>query len=365
MRRFYAISPLLDAHQPVWSNLRMRTVTSALLTATLAAACGGSEAPAPEATEAPPSTVEGRMLQPLALVHVVENIEESVPFYRDAVGFELMSPPAPLTASALLHSAQADAPNATARAATFTIPGSEMSFMLVDFDGIEGESFTQRLYDPGVTRFSIQVRNIDAAFAAVRDRVISVDTTGGEPVFTQRPANDTRAVMMRDPDGFVFEFVQSGNPIETDVPETSNVYNARSSLALEDTERSLAFYRDILGYEAGQTNPGVTDAVLALEGTPDAVAITTRTQPPGSTNVWFFWEFSGIERTKHEPNAQDPGASAISLLVEGLPALLGEIRAAGITIETPGETPVELGPGRTGVLIRSPDGLLVELIEQQ
>ena len=338
------------------------------LIAAFVAACGGGaiETPAQEeaATAPPPTPLEGRMLQPLALVHVVEDVERSVSFYRDAVGFELVLPPAPLTGSALLQRAQADAPDASARAATFTVPGSEMAFMLVDFDGIEGEAFTQRLYDPGVTRFSIQVRDIDAAFAAVRDEGILVDTTGGGPVYTQRPANDTRAVMMRDPDGFVFEFVQSGNPIETDVPESSNVYNARSSLALEDTDASLAFYRDILGYQAGATNPGVTDAVLALEGTPDAVAMTTRTQPPGSTNVWFFWEFRDIERTRREPRAQDPGASAISLLVEGLPALLAEMRAAGITIETPGGAPVALGPGRTGALVRSPDGLLVELIEQ-
>jgi catechol 2,3-dioxygenase-like lactoylglutathione lyase family enzyme len=348
-------------------NTSLRRLGGVALAAAVAAACGGApEAPADDAAPAamPAPVAEGRMLQPLALVHVVEDIEASVPFYRDAVGFELVAGPEPLTGSALLQRAQADAPGATARVATFAIPGSEMAFRLIDFDGIEGQAFQQRLYDPGVTRFSIQVRDIDAAFGAVRDQVMAVDTTGGEPVYTQRPANDTRAVMMRDPDGFVFEFVQSGNPIQTDVPETSNIYNARSSLALEDTEASLRFYRDILGYEAGDTNPGVTDAVLALEGTPDAVAMTTRTQPPGSTNVWFFWEFRDIERTRRAPAVQDPGASAISLLVDGLPALLDEMRAAGISIETPGGAAVDLGGGRTGALVRSPDGLLVELIEE-
>jgi catechol 2,3-dioxygenase-like lactoylglutathione lyase family enzyme len=345
----------------IW-NTSLRRLGGVALAATVAACGGASEAPAdamPEAMPAP--AVEGRMLQPLALVHVVTDIDVSVPFYRDAVGFELVAGPEPLAGSALLQRAQADAPGATGRVATFAIPGSEMAFRLIDFDGIEGDAFQQRLYDPGVTRFSIQVRDIDAAFGAVRGQVMAVDTTGGEPVYTQRPANDTRAVMMRDPDGFVFEFVESGNPIQTDVPETSNIYNARSSLALEDTATSLAFYRDILGYEAGDTNPGVTDAVLALEGTPDAVAMTTRTNPPGSTNVWFFWEFAGIERTKRAPDVQDPGASAISLLVDGLPALVDEMRAAGISIASP---VADLGGGRSGAVVRSPDGLLVELIEE-
>jgi catechol 2,3-dioxygenase-like lactoylglutathione lyase family enzyme len=278
------------------------------------------------------------------------------------VGFELASPPAPLVASVLVQQARSASPKAQAKAATFTIPGSEMQFMLVEFSGIEGKAFSQRLYDPGVTRFSIQVRSIDTAFARVKDRGIAVESTGGAPVFTQRPRNDTRAVMMRDPDGFVLEFVQADPLPATDVPATSNVYNARSSLAVQDTEKALAFYRDLLGFQARPTNV-VNEAVLALEGTPAAVAKTTSTSPPGSTNVWFLWEFSNIARTKHEPSVQDPGASALSILVENLPALLARLKAAGTKIETAGGEAVALGPGSRGVLVRSPDGLLIELRE--
>lgn len=313
-------------------------------------------------TASPAPASAGRMIKPSALIHVVARLEKSVAFYRDGIGFELISGPEPLTGSALVQQAVAASPKAKARSATFRIPGSEMQFVLVEFSGIEGKAFTQQLYDPGITRFSIQVRDIDAAFARVKDKVV-VNSTGGAPVYTQRPRNNTRAVMMHDPDGFVFEFVQADPIPNTDVPKTSNVYNARSSLAMDDTAKSLAFYRDVLGYEARPQNT-VNDAVLALEGTPTAVAKTTSTSPPGSTNVWFFWEFSNITRTKHEPRVQDPGASALSLLVENLPALLPRVKAAGVKIETAGGDIVALGPNRRGVLVRSPDGLLVELVEQ-
>jgi catechol 2,3-dioxygenase-like lactoylglutathione lyase family enzyme len=191
--------------------------------------------------------------------------------------------------------------------------------------------------------------------------VKSVETTGGGPVFTQRPRNNTRAVMMRDPDGFVMEFVQADPLPKSDVPETSNIYNARSSLAIESTDRALAFYRDLLGFQARPTNT-VNDAVLALEGTPTAVARTTSTTPPGATNVWFLWEFSNIERTKHTPKIQDPGASALSIRVEDLPALLGRLKAAGVPVET-ADAPLDLGGGARGAVVRSPDGLLIELVE--
>ena len=78
-----------------------------------------------------------------------------------------------------------------------------MSYYRIE-EGQCSDRFTQRLYDPGVTRFSIQVRDIDRAFDRMKDRGIIVDTTSAGPVYTQRPRNNTRAVMMRDPDGFVF-----------------------------------------------------------------------------------------------------------------------------------------------------------------
>jgi catechol 2,3-dioxygenase-like lactoylglutathione lyase family enzyme len=303
------------------------------------------------------------MIRPSALIHVVASLERSVAFYRDAVGLELSSPPAPLIASTLAHQVKTAAPTAQVRAASFAVPGSEMELMLVEFSGTRGKPFTQRLYDPGVTRFSIQVRDIDKAFARVKDAGIVVDTTGGRPVFTQRPRNNTRAVMMRDPDGFVFEFVQPDPLPPTTVAVSSNIFNARASLAIEEITRSLAFYRDLLGFTARPTNK-VTEDVLRLEGTPGAVVTTTSTTPPGSTNVWFLWEFYQVPRLRRAPNVQDPGASALSLLVEDLQPLLERMKAAKVEVETPSGAPVGLGQGLRGVLVRSPDGLLIELIER-
>jgi len=327
-----------------------------VMTGTLLTALPGSVQPA--AAQA----ADGRMLRPKLIIHVVANLEKSIAFYREGLDLEVASGPAPLTASALVQKAVATNPAARARQATLIVPGSNLQLQLIEFSGIEGKPFEQRLYDPGVTRFSIQVRDIDKAFDKVKDKV-TVDTTSAGPVFTQRPRNNTRAVMMRDPDGFVFEFVQSGAPPQTTVPESSNIYNARSSLAIEDFDRSLAFYRDILGFTFNNPPGDVNDAVLALEGTPRGRARSSGGMPPGSNNIWFLWEFREVNRTKRVPNVQDPGASAISLDVENLPALLAKMKTAGVTIETPGGAPVALDGGRKAALVRSPDGLLVELVE--
>jgi catechol 2,3-dioxygenase-like lactoylglutathione lyase family enzyme len=319
---------------------------------------------APASFAADSDTATGKMLRANTQIHVVANLDKSIEFFQKALGLELSSKPAPLANSTLLAQAMAQSKGARARAASFHMPGSEMTFMLIEFSRIERKTLPpQRLYDPGVVRFSIQVRDIDAAFARVRPFGVPVLSTGGSPVFTQRPRNNTRAVMMRDPDGFIFEFVQADPLPATDVPASSNLYNVRASPVVEDVERSLVFYRDILGFKARPTNT-VNDAVLALEGTPTAVARTTLTEPPGSTNFWVLWEFSKIDRQTIRTRAQDPGSPALSIWVENLPALLKTMKSAGIRVETPGGEPIGLGPTIRGVLVRSPDGLLIELLEK-
>lgn len=329
---------------------RATLATALACLALLTAHSAGAQAPA------------GRMVQPRLIIHVVPDLEKSVAFYTEGVGYDVVSPPAELKASTLVHKAVSTAATAKARAATLHIPGSNLQLQLVQFSGIEGKPFTQHHYDPGVTRFSVQVRDVYKAFNRVKDRGVIVDSTSAGPVYTQRPANNTQAVMLRDPDGFVLEFVEAGVMPPTDVPESSNVYNARASLALDKLEVSTVFYRDLLGFEISPPNKA-NDAVLALEGTPRASVLLARSMPPGSNNMWVLWEFSDIEKVKRAPNVQDPGASAISVQVENLPALLKRMQAAGITIETPGGAPVALGDGHKGALVRSPDGLLIELVE--
>lgn len=311
------------------------------------------------------SASNGRMVQPRFLIHVVPNLEKSIEFYHGGLGLEVVAPPAPLTPanSTLVQKAVASNPAARARSATMSLPGSNFQLMLIEFSGIEGKPFKQHLYDPGVTRLSIQVRDIDKAFERVKDRGIEVPTTSAGPVYTQRPRNNTRAVMMNDPDGFVFEFVQSGAPPQTDVPESSNIYNARSSLAFESMEKSIPFYRDILGFTLNGPPAFINDAVLALEGTPRAKVRSAPAMPPGSNNMWVLWEFNDIERTKHVPNVHDAGASALSLQVENLDGLLKAVRRAGLPVESPGGESVPLDKGHHGALVRSPDGLLIELFE--
>jgi catechol 2,3-dioxygenase-like lactoylglutathione lyase family enzyme len=306
---------------------------------------------------------EGRMLKPGTRTHVVANLEKSVAFYRDAVGLDLVKKPAPLAESLLLSQVRTINPKAKARSATFEMPGSEMLFQLVEFSGVKGTHITQHLYDPGAARFSMQVRDIQAGFDRAKKYGIKVHSTGGGPVYTQRPRNNTRAVMMEDPDGFIFEFTQADPVPESPVPAGKNIINVRVSPVVEDMNKSVAFYRDLLGFKLRPTNE-VNEAVRALEGTPDAVVRTTLSDPPGTNNFWVIWEFTKLDRKRLDTHVQDPGATSVSLWVENLPELLKTMKAAGVVVETKGGEPIPVEKGVRGVLIRTPDGLLLELLEK-
>jgi catechol 2,3-dioxygenase-like lactoylglutathione lyase family enzyme len=134
-------------------------------------------------------------------------------------------------------------------------------------------------------------------------------------------------------------------------------------LVVQDLAQALPFYRGVFGFKARE--PGVvSDAVLALEGTPSAFVRSSITNPPGATNFWVLWEFNKIDRKPLETRVQDPGSPALSIQVENLSGFLKALQAAGGKVESAGEEPVALGPAARGVLVRSPDGLLIELVEK-
>jgi catechol 2,3-dioxygenase-like lactoylglutathione lyase family enzyme len=307
------------------------------------------------------------VLRPLLITHVVGDLDKSLHFFHDGVGLAFASPPGPLADSVLLTTVRAQHPEATARAATLIIPGASFQLQLVQFMGADGKPFSQHLYDAGISRLSVSVRDIYKEFNQLSDLGVTVDTTSNGPVYTQRPRNNTQAVMLHDPDGFVLELVQQegqahGPEVPPGVPADSNIYNARSSLGIDDINKSVAFYRDLLGFKVPRLPMPVNDAVLALEGTPRAIARSAPSMPPGSNNMWVLWNFSGLEdRLKHAPNVQDPGAAVVTFQVIQLPKLVKQMKAQGVEFVTKGVVP--LGGHRRAALIRSPDGLLVALVE--
>ena len=304
-----------------------------------------------------------RVVRPNAVIHTVADLDRSLAFYRDAVGLiPERSSPFPSGSSRELG-ALTRAPGATVRVATLQVPGGDVRLTLVQFSGVDARPVRQRLQDPGSVKLVLRVKDMDAAFARVRDYIAGVYTEGGAPIRPEGPAAVNRAVIMRDPDGYPLEFAFQGGPVAADVPASSIVIGGWATFIVGDVARTLEFYRDHLGFlPTGQPTP-LSPAVLSLQGTPTAAgSMSAGVRPPGGAATWRMYDFRNVERAQLAGRLQDPGTPAVSFLVKNVPALLARLKAAGVTVDTDGGEALNVD-GRLRAFIRDPNGLLIELVE--
>ena len=314
------------------------------------------------ATLAAPARAQtpGRILRPNAVLHSVADLERSVAFYRDAVGLTMEPSPGFPTGASPQLGAAFGTPGATIRAATFSIPGADVRLTLVQFSGVAASPIRQRLQDPGSVKLVVRVRNIDAAFARVRDRIARVYTEGGAPMKPEGPAAVNTAVIMRDPDGYPLEFAMQDTPaISSAVPSTSNVVSGWATFIVGDAVAAVEFYGTRLGFEPVGAPRPLAANVLALQGTPGATgSLSAGVRPPGGVNTWRMYDYRNIDRARLEGRLQDPGTPAVSFWVDSVAALVGRLKAAGVAVAI---EPVQID-GTTRAFVRDLNGLLLEFV---
>jgi catechol 2,3-dioxygenase-like lactoylglutathione lyase family enzyme len=318
----------------------------------------------PSAQAPPAQTIHaGRVVRPNAVIHSVANLDRSIAFYQDGVGLTLDPLPGFPSGSSPELGVLTHAPGATVRAATLRVPGGDVRLTLVQFSGVDARPVRQRLQDPGSVKLVVRVKDMDAAFARVRDRIGGVYTDGGAPIRPEGPAAVNRAVIMRDPDGYPLEFAFQGGAVAADVPEASTIIGGWATFIVGDAAATLEFYRDRLGFQPTGVPVVLAPVVLSLQGAPTATgSMSVGVKPPGANATWRMYDFRNIDRAQLAGRLQDPGTPAVSFLVENVAALLGRLKGAGVTLDTAGGVPVNVG-GDLCAFIRDPNGLLIELVE--
>jgi catechol 2,3-dioxygenase-like lactoylglutathione lyase family enzyme len=140
-------------------------------------------------------------------------------------------------------------------------------------------------------------------------------------------------------------------------------------IAVSDMERSLAFYRDLLGLEVH------FDVTLdAVEYVRHALGIDMRDcrivylRVPGSEGVFVeLLEYHGTDaRPTAEPRPWDPGTGHLCLYVTDTQGVLDRAVEAGYRARSTSAATIPLGPNRgalAGWLI-DPDGYHIELFQR-
>jgi catechol 2,3-dioxygenase-like lactoylglutathione lyase family enzyme len=305
-----------------------------------------------------------------AIIHSVADLDKTVAFYRDGLGLMPVGPGGkPLTTLPMPKpldedlSKFTDTHGASFRNASFHIPGTALDLELTEFTGTPRKQSTPHMQDPGAATLVVTVRDVDAALAGVKKNGGSVLSIGGAPMKIGPETSKSRSVFVRDPDGFMLELAGIQPLPKTDAPANSNVVGGRVGVTIKDTDTTMKFYHDVLGFETKPAPPAyATDATIAsLIDAKGAQWRISSAHVPGSTVEFEMLEFKGVTRKPFDLRVSDPGSPAVSIHVKDVDATMKAVAAGGGSIVTRGGEPVKLGPAK-GVFVRDPNGLLIELI---
>ena len=204
------------------------------------------------------------------------------------------------------------------------------------------------------------MRDLDAVAATLAARGAPTVTVGAAPVSTRTG----RAVLVRDPDGYLVEVREAAAADVARAAAPGSIVGTSIGLTVEDTQRSLALYRDLLGFALRETRQAEA-AELALNGLGAGRLVETVTVIPGTAIAVVFADFTLPPTVTAEPfrwRIQDVGSPQFQLEVRGLDELIERTRAAGYRFLSVGARPIQRPFGRF-VFATDADSILVEYAE--
>jgi len=130
-------------------------------------------------------------------------------------------------------------------------------------------------------------------------------------------------------------------------------------IAVANLERSIEFYRDLLGMQVIQDVPFEGpryDSILALRGAKGRVAVLRI----GNLELEFF-EFLHPAGRSQDPNrpVSERGITHFAVEVDDLAGIYERLQAAGVVFHCP---PIDFGFA-AATYLRDPDGNVIELLQ--
>jgi catechol 2,3-dioxygenase-like lactoylglutathione lyase family enzyme len=295
---------------------------------------------------------------------IVTNYDRTLAFYGGLLG--LQSPP-PRTISSsdtpfpVLLNLQG-LPDARMKWSHLTIPGTVWWSEPLEYGDVDRRPVPPRVQDPGVATTILYVRDVDALLARLKKAGTPVVTPGAAPVDVTFGATTGRAILVKDPDGYLVELVQPATLSAAAPP--ADVIGAGVRLTIGDTERTMRVYRDVMGFQPHVGSFARNEGYRALTGLNAEVKLTTA-QVPGEPRLTFeFVEFRDVDRKSMQTRIQDPGSMKFQFVVRNLDAAAAKLTSAGGTIISVGGKQVNLGAAGPHIIVRDPNNFYLILQQQ-
>jgi catechol 2,3-dioxygenase-like lactoylglutathione lyase family enzyme len=138
-----------------------------------------------------------------------------------------------------------------------------------------------------------------------------------------------------------------------------------TGITVSNLERSLAFWRDVLGFELSHTAHQTGEFAREITGVTGAEIKLAVLKAPGGHKIELLEYLAPPDRKKNvNLRPCDVGSVHVALLVDDLNAVLNTIAAAGWKAAGKPQT-LKSGPnaGKRVVYVRDPDGTTIEFMQ--
>ena len=137
-------------------------------------------------------------------------------------------------------------------------------------------------------------------------------------------------------------------------------------LTVADIERSIVFYRDLLGMTLHRRRPHVSDEYVALQtGYPGVVLnVASFKVSPNSAQSLEVVQYMNQSGAPAETATNRPGNSHLCLTVKNLRACCADLKAKGVRFRSEPVT-ITAGPNKGGLVVyfSDPDGYMLEMFQ--
>ena len=138
-----------------------------------------------------------------------------------------------------------------------------------------------------------------------------------------------------------------------------------TGITVTNLERSLAFWRDVLGFELSHRAHQTGEMASEITGVPGAEISLAVVKAPGGPKIELLEYLAPPDRKQHvDLRPCDVGHVHVALTVDDLDAVLNAIAASGW--KTAGEPQtLKSGPnaGKRVIYVRDPDGTTIEFMQ--
>jgi catechol 2,3-dioxygenase-like lactoylglutathione lyase family enzyme len=138
-----------------------------------------------------------------------------------------------------------------------------------------------------------------------------------------------------------------------------------TGITVSNLERSLAFWRDVLGFELSHTAHQTGEMASEITGVPGAELKLAVLKTPSGHKIELLEYLAPAERKRNvDLRPCDVGSVHVALVVDNLDEILSAIEASGWKAAGKPQT-LRSGPnaGKQVVYVRDPDGTTIEFMQ--